>query len=413
MDSLTQIVLGAAVGEVCLGKKLGNKAMVWGAIAGTIPDLDILGNLVLSELDALAFHRGISHSFFFAVTFSFLIAFVAKGLYDSNWYANKYLRVSGGVFATFGTLLLVSIFSLVGYTAGEIEGLVIMGIPSTIFGFLLIRRTWMSQRSALDVETNISYKAWYNFFFWSIFTHPILDCFTVYGTQLFQPFSDYRVSWDNISVADPIYTFLFGASLMVASFFNRKDPNRRRWNYVGIALSSLYMIWTFGNKSKVNAVMEDTLAKREIVYSRYMTSPTILNNILWSGTADADSSIWIGQYSLFDEVKEFDLQEVPKNRHLLNKAYKTDKTIKVLEWFSNDYCALLARDDGRIQMNDLRYGQFDLKKGNVTDNYIFRFVMEDTGSGYELGNADGGPPPGREKEIFTKLWARIMGDKSE
>ena len=42
MDSLTQIVLGAAVAELTLGKKIGNKAALWGAICGTIPDLDIL-----------------------------------------------------------------------------------------------------------------------------------------------------------------------------------------------------------------------------------------------------------------------------------------------------------------------------------------------------------------------------------
>ena len=42
MDSLTQIVLGAAVGEAVLGKKVGNKAMLYGAIAGTIPDLDVI-----------------------------------------------------------------------------------------------------------------------------------------------------------------------------------------------------------------------------------------------------------------------------------------------------------------------------------------------------------------------------------
>ncbi|MGB0250280.1 MAG: metal-dependent hydrolase, partial [Flavobacteriales bacterium] len=43
MDSLSQIVLGAAVGEAVLGKKLGNRAMVWGAVAGTLPDMDVLG----------------------------------------------------------------------------------------------------------------------------------------------------------------------------------------------------------------------------------------------------------------------------------------------------------------------------------------------------------------------------------
>jgi inner membrane protein len=41
MDSLIQIVLGAAVGEAVLGKKAGNKAMLYGAIAGTIPNLDV------------------------------------------------------------------------------------------------------------------------------------------------------------------------------------------------------------------------------------------------------------------------------------------------------------------------------------------------------------------------------------
>jgi len=38
MDSLTQIVLGAACGEIALGKKIGNKALLFGAIGGTIPD---------------------------------------------------------------------------------------------------------------------------------------------------------------------------------------------------------------------------------------------------------------------------------------------------------------------------------------------------------------------------------------
>ena len=53
MDSLTQITLGAAVGELLLGKKLGNRAMVWGAVIGTVPDLDVIGNYFLSDLQGL------------------------------------------------------------------------------------------------------------------------------------------------------------------------------------------------------------------------------------------------------------------------------------------------------------------------------------------------------------------------
>ena len=50
MDSLSQITLGAAVGELLLGKKIGNRAMLWGAIAGTVPDLDVFANLFLNDL---------------------------------------------------------------------------------------------------------------------------------------------------------------------------------------------------------------------------------------------------------------------------------------------------------------------------------------------------------------------------
>lgn len=65
MDSITQIVLGAAVGEVILGKKLGNKAMLLGAIAGTIPDLDVVLNLFTDDpIQKIRIHRSYSHSMF-------------------------------------------------------------------------------------------------------------------------------------------------------------------------------------------------------------------------------------------------------------------------------------------------------------------------------------------------------------
>ena len=67
MDSLTQIVLGAAVGEAVLGRKVGNKAMLWGAIAGTIPDLDVFIKLFADPITSTELHRGISHSLFFSM----------------------------------------------------------------------------------------------------------------------------------------------------------------------------------------------------------------------------------------------------------------------------------------------------------------------------------------------------------
>jgi inner membrane protein len=66
MDLVTQTVLGGAVGEMVLGKKAGNKAIMWGAMGGLIPDLDIFVAPFFSEVDGLFVHRGFSHSLLFA-----------------------------------------------------------------------------------------------------------------------------------------------------------------------------------------------------------------------------------------------------------------------------------------------------------------------------------------------------------
>lgn len=91
MDSLTQIILGAAVGEAVMGRKVGNKAMVYGAIAGTIPDLDIISSQFTDTVTALKIHRGFTHSVIFAVLFAPIMAWIVtryedyKNLKDWAW----------------------------------------------------------------------------------------------------------------------------------------------------------------------------------------------------------------------------------------------------------------------------------------------------------------------------------------
>ena len=65
MDSVTQIALGTAVGEAVAGRDAGNKAPLWGAFFGLLPDLDVLANPFLTEIEALTFHRSLSHSLLF------------------------------------------------------------------------------------------------------------------------------------------------------------------------------------------------------------------------------------------------------------------------------------------------------------------------------------------------------------
>ncbi|RMA58781.1 metal-dependent hydrolase [Ulvibacter antarcticus] len=78
MDSVTQIVLGAAIGEAVLGKKIGNKAMLYGAIAGTIPDLDVFASHFTDTVTALSMHRGFTHSILFSILFAPIFGWIVS-----------------------------------------------------------------------------------------------------------------------------------------------------------------------------------------------------------------------------------------------------------------------------------------------------------------------------------------------
>jgi len=67
MDSLTHIAIGACIGDLFLGKKIGRKAMLYGAIAASLPDIDFIASFWLNTTDDLLAHRGFTHSFLFAL----------------------------------------------------------------------------------------------------------------------------------------------------------------------------------------------------------------------------------------------------------------------------------------------------------------------------------------------------------
>jgi len=76
MDSLTQIVLGGAIGELIAGRRMGNRAVLWGAIAGTIPDLDVFFRVFYHPIEAALVHRGFSHSLLFSLLVSPILAYL-------------------------------------------------------------------------------------------------------------------------------------------------------------------------------------------------------------------------------------------------------------------------------------------------------------------------------------------------
>lgn len=402
MDSLTQIVLGAAVAEAALGKKIGNRAMVWGAIAGTIPDLDVLANGFMTPIDALAFHRGITHSFLFEIIAALLLGWGVFKMYQSP--RHKWFGIVG--WSILSAAIGISILFLGSF-----------GLMKSVIGLLFLAGSGLliykryNRKSYTSPKANIMQWQW--MFFLSLITHPILDCFTTYGTQILLPFSDQRVAFNNIAVADPAYTVPFLICLLIAMFLSRTNPNRSRWNNAGLIISSLYMVFTLYNKTRINTIFENSLRQEHIVYSRYMTTPSILNNILWSGIAETDSAFYFGQYSFFDKQKTFKLMKRDKNNPEFAKALEEDSTLKTLRWFSDDYFAIERKSGDTIQYYDLRFGTFRVKPSEP-DNFVFKFILQENPIGkFTLLGQDDGPRDANMGEVFNMLWNRILGNVEE
>lgn len=66
------------MGEAFAGRTVGKKAMLWGILAQSVPDIDFVSSLWLTTTDHLITHRGFTHSILFVLILSPLLAILAE-----------------------------------------------------------------------------------------------------------------------------------------------------------------------------------------------------------------------------------------------------------------------------------------------------------------------------------------------
>ena len=281
MDSLTQATLGAAVGEIILGKKIGNKGALLGAIIGTLPDLDIVLYPIYSELARISIHRGYSHSIIASIIMPILLCLIIKRI---RWFKE------------------VAVFRL------------------WFIGFLI----W--------------------------FTHILLDACTTYGTQLYLPFSDQRISWDIVSIVDPYYTVPLLLGVLVSVSLFRKKTNRAIATYVGILISSVYLIISAFLKIEAEKDFVAIFSEQGIAYNEMLTVPFDFGVNNWYAVARGDSGLFMYRY---DELKshEGNIEFFPFNDHLLENVdpFIADRLI----WFSQGFYSIFEFE-GKIRLYNLQ-----------------------------------------------------------
>ena len=97
MDSLTHIALGACMGEAFAGRTVGKKAMLWGALAQSIPDIDFMAAFWTTPAENLLAHRGFTHSILFCIIITPVFALLAERLHrPHNIRFKRWLLFFGG-----------------------------------------------------------------------------------------------------------------------------------------------------------------------------------------------------------------------------------------------------------------------------------------------------------------------------
>lgn len=196
MDLVTQGLLGAGIGQAFFAKRLKRKAIVIGALAGLLPDFDIFYGE--STLNFLKYHRGYTHALFFDILAGILFGLLSYGIY--RLYAPQ------------------------------------------------VRPVFRSD----DTPTLWT---WIGLFILAFITHPLLDLFTSYGTQLAQPFSDKRFALNAVAVVDPLYSLIFVISLIWGWRLIAKGRERKAQK-IGLYALFLSTLYLFAGLALNNALEE-------------------------------------------------------------------------------------------------------------------------------------------------------------
>lgn len=221
---------------------------------------------------------------------------------------------------------------------------------------------WLCKRSGKRVAQ--SPVRW----FWAIqlalITHPLLDAFTVYGTQLWWPLRPAPTMWSSVFIIDPLYTIWLLLACVLAWIWRERQAAQRAL-VVGLVLSSGYLGWSLIAKAQVDAVAERTLASMGLGQAKYFSVPAPFNTLLWRVVAMTPSGYVEAEYSVLADHGHMHFRGYPSNVQALAQAGAVP-AVQRLYWFNRGFMRTQVQGD-RLVLSDLRMG--------MEPDYTFSFEV--------------------------------------
>ena len=202
------------------------------------------------------------------------------------------------------------------------------------------------------VKSSMSLKTVYFASLLGYSTHGLLDACTSYGTQLFWPFSNERVSWNNISIVDPLFTIPVLILVVIAIRTKKKI-----FSFFGIGWIIFYLSLGFVQYERALSAAIELANMRGHNAERLTLKPSFGNLILWKSIyqhkdtfyVDAIRTAQSSTWCLGESIRAFDYQY-----HLpdLDEGSQQKNDIERFRWFSQDY---LGYDKEKNIITDVRY----------------------------------------------------------
>ena len=201
--------------------------------------------------------------------------------------------------------------------------------------------------------------------FLALFTHPLLDAFTVYGTQLFWPLTSYPVSGSTIFIVDPAYTLWLLIGFISAMVISRQSNKGHLINNIGLVLSSVYLCWTVAAKVIVDNRAKAALAEQGMAYDRMMSTPAPFNTLVWRIIGRNKSGYFDAFIPVFETDSAIEFSHYHSN-DLLLEPISDHWPVQRLRWFTHGFYKVSLQGKS-VLITDLRMG--------LEANYVFKFKV--------------------------------------
>ena len=202
------------------------------------------------------------------------------------------------------------------------------------------------------VKKSISLKTVYIASFLGYATHGLLDACTSYGTLLFWPFSNERITWNTISIVDPLFTI---AALILTGI--AIVTRKRIFSFFTIGWIVFYLSLGFIQYERALSAAIKLAESRGHGVERMTLKPSFGNLILWKSIYQHEETFYVDAIRTVksttwckgETTKVFDYQHHLPN---LDKDSQQRKDIERFRWFSQDY---LGYNKEKNLVTDIRY----------------------------------------------------------